>query len=652
MELPTDRPRPAVKTYRAAHVRESLGKEFRARLEQTSRRLECTLFELVLASFVTLLARLTGQSDLAVGIPYAGQVSSDLSDVDGAESLVGHCASLLPIRIRLTGASSFEDLLREVKHQLRESRDHQGVTFSKIAELLRIQRDPSRTPLVSVSLNLIRWRKCTLGDLHVRHTVPSRTSNFFDLTVDLLLGNQDLCLDTTFNRDLYDKSSVSRWLSHWKRILEQVVDSPRIPLRQLELLSDQERDLVLERWNATERDYPTDDTLQSLLERRADRDPDRTALVFGDRSLSFLELDRRANRIAHTLREMGAGPGRRVGVCLERSADMVAVLLAVLKSGAAYVPLDSAYPADHIGYVLADATAQVLVTDDGVSEKLGTMPCPTLSLNGDARTLAGQSHTRPVPLAGPTDLAYVIYTSGSTGRPKGVQVEHQSGVNFLEAMADRPGLGSDDILLAVTTVAFDIAVLELFLPMYVGAKVVLASTETARDPDALQRMLSQFGVTAMQATPATWSMLLEAGWRGSPRLKILCGGEAMSRDLADALLPRCAELWNMYGPTETTVWSTCHRIEQASDVHIGRPIANTQVYIVNDNLQPQPIGVSGELLIGGRGLARGYSGKPELTAEKFIASPFTSESASIALGTSPGFVTTATSNVSAGSTFR
>ena len=622
MELPTERQRPAVKTYRAGHLKESLGVDFRARLEQKSRQLNCTLFELMLASFVTLLSRITGQSDIAVGIPFAGQVSSDLSDLDGAESLVGHCASLLPMRIRPTGASSFEDLLRDVKHQLRESQEHQGVTFSKIAELLGTRRDPSRTPLVSVSLNLVRWGECKFGDLAVHHTVPSKTSNFFDLTVDLQLGDRDLCLDTKFNWDLYNEGSVSHWLSLWKRILEQVLDSSREPLAQLELLSDQERDLILERWNATERDYLTDDTLQSLFERSADRDPDRTALVLGDRSLTFRELDRRANRIAHLLREMGAGPGQRVGVCLERSPDMVAVLLAVLKSGAAYVPLDPAYPADRIGYVFADAAAEVLVTDNRLAGKLGAIPCPTLSLDGDAEKLESQPHTRPVPLAGPTDLAYLIYTSGSLGRPKGVQIEHRAAVNFVKAMAERPGLGSDDVMLAVTTVAFDIAVLELFLPMYVGAKVVLASAETARDPDALQHALSQFSVTAMQATPATWSMLLEAGWLGLPQLKILCGGEAMSHDLADALLPRCAELWNMYGPTETTVWSTCHRIENASDVHIGKPIANTQVYVVNECLQPQPIGVPGELMIGGHGLARGYFGRPELTAEKFIASPF------------------------------
>ena len=363
-------------------------------------------------------------------------------------------------------------------------------------------------------------------------------------------------------------------------------------------------------------------SLHSLFESSADREPERQALVFGERSFTFLELEQRSNRIAHQLRDMGAQPGQLVGVCLERTPDLVATLLAVLKSGAAYVPLDPAYPANRIAYVLGDAGAAILVTEDKVLEHLGKTPCRILSLAGDAGRTEKTAASRPEPLAGSEDLAYVIYTSGSTGRPKGVEIEHRAVVNFVRAMAKRPGLTRDDVLLAVTTVSFDIAVLELFLPMYVGATVVLASRAITLDPDALQVALRQHGVTAMQATPATWSMLVDAGWTGSPGLKVLSGGEAMSRDLTEQLLPRCASLWNMYGPTETTVWSTCCRIEDASSVHIGTPIANTQVYVLDDALQPRPIGVAGELMIGGDGVARGYLGQPELTAEKFVANPF------------------------------
>ena len=632
-ELPTDHPRPAVKTFRAEHQRVPLGAELLAEVRQASRQHDCTVFQLILASLMALLFKITGQSDIVVGIPHAGQLSGDLRGFDGSESLVGHCTSLLPIRTRLSGAQSFGDLVGDVKQRLLEAGSHQQCTYSKIAEELKTPRDVSRVPLVSVSLNMVSRLEGShvggagayrLGDLATHLALPAKAFNFFDLTIDLLQGDQNLSLDTKYNADLYDRSSIARYLSHWRRILEQVVESSRRPLSQLDLLTDEERGLMVEEWNATERDSFRNGVLHALFESRADQGPGRTALSFGTRALTFLKLEQRANRIAHRLREMGARPGRLVGVCLERSPDMVATLLGVLKSGAAYVPLDPSYPADRLAYVLEDAATTILVTDEAASKRLGPVPCQILSLDWDAETLQSHPVTRPEPLAGPEDLAYVIYTSGSTGKPKGVQIEHRSIVNFIQAMAERPGLGPDDVLLAVTTVSFDIAGLELFLPLHVGARIALASRATALDPDALQRALREHGVTVMQATPATWGMLVEAGWTGSPGLKVLCGGEALSKDLAARLLPRCAELWNMYGPTETTVWSTCGRIENPSDVTVGRPIANTQIYILDEGLQPQPGGVPGELMIGGDGLARGYLGKPDLTALKFIASPFRS----------------------------
>ena len=621
-ELPADRRRPPLKTFKAGHLRESLEAEFYTKLKNACRQNRCTLFQLMLASLVALLYRMTGQTDIVVGVPHAGQPSTHLSGLDGSESLVGHCANLLPLRFRHVDTRSFAGLLLDVKQRLLESRNHQEFTFSKIAELLDIQRDPSRAPLVSVSLNLAVPGDYRLGGLDTGRCLPPKEFTFFDLTIDLHQSDRDLCLDTKFNRDLYEQRSVRRWLSHWRRILEQVVDTPSTAVSQLELLTQEERDRILRTWNSTERSHTTDTPLHSLVETSVDREPSRTALVFEDESLTYIDLDRRANAIAHQLQDMGAVPGQLVGICLDRSPDMVATLLAVLKCGAAYVPLDPTYPSARISYVLEDAATAIVVTDEHTLKHLPPLPCRVLSLDGDAGEIETQPTTRPEPVAGPDDLAYVIYTSGSTGRPKGVQIEHRAAVNFVKAMAERPGLSSRDVLLAVTTVAFDIALLELILPLYVGARIVLASRETAHDPDALRRGLSQGGVTVMQATPATWGMLVESGWTGSPRLKVLCGGEALSPKLATDLLARCGELWNMYGPTETTVWSTCHRVEDGTDNSIGRPIANTQVYILDQSLHPQPIGVPGGLMIGGAGLARGYHRRPELTTDKFIASPF------------------------------
>ncbi|HEX2189199.1 MAG TPA: amino acid adenylation domain-containing protein [Longimicrobiaceae bacterium] len=342
--------------------------------------------------------------------------------------------------------------------------------------------------------------------------------------------------------------------------------------------------------------------------------PDAVALTFRGRSLTYGELDRRADAVARRLVELGAGPGDRVAVRMERGPDMVAALLGVLKAGAAYVPVDPAHPADRVRYVLEDSGAKLVIGDDGVD------PSPPGPLS---RRVAGPSE----PGEGALGAAYVIYTSGSTGRPKGVVVPHRAVVNFLDSMRARPGLTAGDTLLAVTTLSFDIAGLELFLPLTTGARVALADRETAADGALLRDALAASGATAMQATPATWRMLLEAGWEGAPGLKALCGGEALPRELADRLLPRVGELWNLYGPTETTVWSTVQRVEPGEGaVPIGRPIANTRVYLLDRALEPVPAGVAGEVLIGGEGVARGYLGRPGLTAERFVPDPFAGES--------------------------
>ena len=363
--------------------------------------------------------------------------------------------------------------------------------------------------------------------------------------------------------------------------------------------------------------------VSELIASQAARTPEAVAVVYEGERVSYRRLNERANQLAHYLRRLGVGAGARVGVFLERSPSMVVALLGILKAGAAYVPLDPIYPAERIAYVLADAGVAALVTQQGLLKELGEVAAPVVCLDRDGGDIDCEVTTDPACHAGGGELAYVIYTSGSTGKPKGVQIEHRALVNFLYAMQQEPGLEAGDRLLAVTTLSFDIAGLELFLPLIVGACVILVPWQTTADGRALVRTIEQHDVTMMQATPATWRLLLDAGWKGRTGLKILCGGEPLPQDLARQLLPRCAELWNMYGPTETTIWSTCCRVWVAEEIHIGRPIQNTEIYILDDQLQPVPVGVAGELLIGGAGLARGYLNRPELTAEKFIAHPFT-----------------------------
>ena len=394
---------------------------------------------------------------------------------------------------------------------------------------------------------------------------------------------------------------------------------------QAPLGSDERRKLLVE-WNCTGAEYPRELCVHQLLETQAQRTPQATAVEFEGRSLSYAELDSRANQLAHLLRKRGVKREVLVGLCIERSLEMVVALLGILKAGGAYVPLDPAYPRDRIKYVLDDARVTVLVTQESLRKSLPATSSEVVCLDPAWKTIARKSSENVAADVRPENLAYVIYTSGSTGKPKGVQLEHQSVVNFLCSMRRKPGLSPQDVLVAVTTLSFDIASLEMYLPLGVGARLVVASREAAYDGRMLTELLSRSRATVMQATPATWRLLLESGWRGDRKLKVLVGGEALSPELAGELVSCCGPVWNMYGPTETTIWSSVYRVEGHDErmVPIGRPIANTTFYILAGSRQPVPAGTEGELYIGGEGLARGYFERPELTAEKFVPDPFSS----------------------------
>ena len=378
-------------------------------------------------------------------------------------------------------------------------------------------------------------------------------------------------------------------------------------------------------WNDTVRDYPRNPCLHELVEMQAQRRGKAVAVVFEGQELTYEELNRRSNQLAQYLRKRGVGPEVLVGLCVERSLDMIVGLLGILKAGGAYVPLDPAYPKDRIVYIMEDARAPILLTQEKLLPGLPQEQVEVVLLDGHWSSIAKEDpDNNPVGTTKGENLAYVIYTSGSTGKPKGVQLEHRSVVNFLCAMAEEPGIREDDVVAAVTTICFDIAGLELYLPLTTGAQVVVISREEAADGKKLQDRIQRSGITMMQATPATWRLLLESGWAGNAKLKILCGGEAFPRELANQLLPRCNSLWNMYGPTETTIWSAVYQVTTRDEgmVPIGHPIANTQFYIVDQEMKQVPVGQEGQLLIGGDGLARGYQNLPDLTAEKFVADPF------------------------------
>jgi amino acid adenylation domain-containing protein len=393
---------------------------------------------------------------------------------------------------------------------------------------------------------------------------------------------------------------------------------------------DAEQGYALERtiaeWNRTEADYPRHVCVHQLIDAQAQQTPNALAVEFGGRSLTYSELNTRANQLAHLLRQRGVLRETLVGICVERSLEMTVALLGILKAGGAYVPLDPAYPRDRIQHVLEDAHVQLLITHKDLLQQLPTS-AETICLDPEWKALAGQSGEPLTTDVSEENLAYVIYTSGSTGKPKGVQLEHRSVVNFLCSMRREPGFQQDDVLVAVTTLSFDIAGLEMYLPLISGGRIVIAPREATYDGRLLSELIDKSKATVVQATPATWRLLFESGWRGDRNLKVLVGGEALPAELAHELVERCGAVWNMYGPTETTIWSSAYRVQasEGSILPIGRPIANTTFYILDEARQPVAVGSEGELYIGGEGLARGYFERPELTAERFVADPFSAQ---------------------------
>lgn len=396
------------------------------------------------------------------------------------------------------------------------------------------------------------------------------------------------------------------------------------PGKSLSLSAAEYQKVVID-WNRTEQSFPDNKCLDQLIDEQIQRTPDAVAAVFDDQQLTYGELGKRADLLACYLQSLGVGRNTLVAICMSRSLDMLVGLLGIMKAGAAYLPLDPSFPPERLAFMVEDARPLLLLTEQKLRNHLGAQQARVVCMD-ELPESVWQGRGAPAHASGrqSDDLAYVLYTSGSTGRPKGVEIQHRALVNFMVSMQQEPGIEAGDTLLAITTLSFDISGLELYLPLIAGARVVIATSETAKDGKKLSALMARCGATLMQATPVTWRMLVDCGWQGSPQLKILCGGEAWTTKLASDLLTRCQSLWNMYGPTETTIWSAASRIEKNKPIAIGQPIANTTFYILDESGRPLPIGEAGELHIGGLGLARGYLGRVELTRERFIPDPFSS----------------------------
>ncbi|MDH5833931.1 non-ribosomal peptide synthetase [Luteimonas kalidii] len=626
LELPTDRPRPARRTFASRREDHVLDATLVSAIRRMGARRGASLFATLLGAFATVVSRLAGQDQVVVGIPAAGQ------SVDGHEDLVGHCVNLLPLKFDLAPDAGFAQVVDGAQMLLLDAIEHQRYTFGTLLRKLHVPRDPARAPLVNVMFNIdqaLDQERSGFPGLALDFTTNARSFENFELSINAVQVEGRLRLETQYNTDLFDAATVRRWLGAFETLLRAACETPEEPVSRLPLVDRAQFDELASLQPAPVA-FDRACLMHERFEAQCDRTPARIALYDGAARIDYATLDARANRIAHLLRRHGVQAGALVGLALDRGTDMLGALLGILKAGAGYVPLDPQFPAERLAYMAGDAGLAALVTQRAHAQRFDLRGRPVLALDDPGLALDALPSARLARDAGaasPESPAYVIYTSGSTGRPKGVQVPHRAVSNFIASMQSEPGLGEDDRLLAVTTLSFDIAVLELMLPLSVGAAVVLAGKDTVVDGFALLALLEDSGATAMQATPAGWRLLLEAGWQGRAGFKAMCGGEPLPADLARDLLPRCGELWNLYGPTETTVWSTATRVLPAPDagppdIHIGRPIANTQVWILDAHGQPCPRGVPGEICIGGEGVSLGYLARPELTAERFLRDAF------------------------------
>jgi amino acid adenylation domain-containing protein len=620
LELPTDQPHGARQTFSGGTFHFVLSKEITEALEKINQQENATLFMSLLTAFYLVLHRYSGQDEILVGTPVANRNLPEL------EPLIGAFINTIVLRIKLSGDPGFRALLRQVRDVSLEAYAHQDLPFEKLVEALKPKRDLSRTPIFQVVFNLQNSPMPTLNTpgLAIHAVEMDRGVSQFDITL-MVTKSEGRCNCTVeYNSDLFSTTTIARIFTSFQMLLNDAIAHPDKPISQLQILSREELHRLLYEHNQTQFDFPRTVCMHELFEVQVEQTPDDIALIYDEISLSYRELNNRANALAKHLQSLGVGPDIKVGILMEKSAAMVVALLAVLKAGGAYVPIHTSFPAARVQYILKDADVRVLLTNiDPVLEKDNSVPLIYLR---DEVQAAENISENPETAVSPDNLAYVIYTSGSTGQPKGVMIQHAALVNFLWSMRTKPGIQKDDVLLTVTSISFDIAALEIFLPLIVGARLVIPEKETTTNPFLLSQAIHRYHVTMMQATPATWQLLIESGWAGGPGLKALCGGEALTRKLADQLLDRVTILWNMYGPTETTIWSSVSRVQKGkAPVTIGQPIGNTQLYILDKKLQPVPIGVVGELHIGGDGLAKGYLNQPLLTNEKFIPDCFSNQ---------------------------
>jgi amino acid adenylation domain-containing protein len=634
LNLPLDHPRPPVQTYNGATYKFPIRDDVSRRLREIANAQRTTPYTVLLAAFQLLLYRYSHQEDILLGTTALGRSRSEL------ERVIGYLANPVVLRANFSGNPTFKDFLVRARQGIIGALEHQDFPFPLLVERLQPRRDPAYSPLFQV---LFIWDKMRAYDeqagdpfgsrgqpqglpLQLEPFVYGQLGAPFDLSLTIFEIGQSLAADFHYNVDLFEAETIERMGAHFQTLLAGIATNPDQHILELPLLTQQELHQVLVAWNDTQRDYPQQATLHQLIEQQVQRTPGAIAVTFEGVALTYTELNRRANQLAHNLRAAGIGPEKRVGVCMERSLEMVVGLLAVLKAGAAYVPLDPGYPQERLAYMLEDAQVPVLLTQTALLEHLPPHTAETICLDTFWESERSEAETNPASGVQPDNIAYMIYTSGSTGKPKGVMNTHRGIVNRLHWMQQQYGLTEQDHVLQKTPFSFDVSIWEFFWPLLSGARLVVARPGGHQDTAYLASLIADQRITTLHFVPSMLqAFLLEPNLERCRRLKrVICSGEALPFDLQERFFARFpnVELHNLYGPTEAAIDVTYWVCRPGQAVTIGRPIANTQLYILDEARQPVPIGVAGELYIGGVGVARGYFNRPALTAEKFVADPF------------------------------
>ncbi len=611
LDLPVDYPRISPRSYKGSRIDHPLSNDFANKIKTVGAKAGASLVTTLLAAFELFLYQQTRQNYVVVGLPSSGQAASGLNDV------VGHCVNLLPLKSHIDPTQTFTEYLKKRKKEVLDAYDNQRITFGELIKKLYIPRDASRIALVPVIFNIDMGmdNAVRFDGLDFKLISNPRVYENFELYLNATRSKEGIIMEWSYNTGLFKAATIDGFNNDYAAILEKIVADPNISISKL--VEGKERAVKLPLQE--EVFIPSGQNVITLIDEAVNNYAGKTAVSFNNSSLSYKQLSKKVNQLSAFLIQNGIGSGDIVALSIVRSVEMLISLLAIMKAGAAYLPLDPEYPLDRIEFMLEDSSAKILLTSDMNKGSYKTNASEFV-IDEIWPQLENYKFENIKIDIKDDDLAYVIYTSGSTGKPKGVKLTHRNLVNFLLSMQKTPGIKDTDRLLAITTISFDIAGLELYLPLIGGAEVVIADVETTRDGRLLLSVLEEKNISMMQATPSTWQMMLDSGWEKTYPIKVLAGGEALPKELADKLLKLSSAVWNMYGPTETTIWSTIKQVLPGDKlITIGMPIDNTQVYIMDEQGKPLPAGSIGEMYIGGTGVAEGYLNRPELTNEKFVA---------------------------------